>query len=159
MKTGQQLVFGEQIGWIDPDVVHEKENAEFMRQVVRLRWRLRRYFYAGEMARPSQLGSEIPKARADWQWVGEWWVTTDVVLTGAWRLPQENKLVLIFVNVGDEPVSRQFHFDGSQYGIGGEQVRVTTITPEETGETFVAPRAFQRELNFTPRTAWAWEIN
>ena len=158
MKAGQELVFGEQIGWIDPGVIHEEENAEFLRQVVRLRWQLRRYFYAGEMCRPPQLEGEIPKVRSDWQWVGEWWVTTDAVLTGAWRLPQENKLILIFVNVGDEPVSAQFHFDGSQYGIDGEQVHVTNITQEGTGEIFVAPRAFQRELNFPPRTAWAWEV-
>jgi len=32
---------------------------------------------AGEMARPPQLGSEIPKVRADWQWTGEWWVSTN----------------------------------------------------------------------------------
>ena len=77
MKAGQQLVFGEQIGWIDPDVVNQKKNAEFLRQVVCLRWRLRRYFCAGEMARPPQLGSEIPKVRADWPWTGEWWVSTN----------------------------------------------------------------------------------
>ena len=158
MKAGQELVFGEQIGWIDPGVINEKENAEFLRQVVQMRWQFRRYFYAGEMCRPPQLEGEIPKVRADWQWAGEWWVTTDAVLTGAWRLPQENKLVLIFVNVGDEPVSGQFHFDGSQYGIDGEQVHVTNITQEGTDEIFVAPRAFQRELNFPPHTTWAWEV-
>jgi len=158
MKAGQQLVFGEQIGWIDPGVIHEKENAEFLRQVVRIRWHLRRYFYAGEMAHPPQLEGEIPKVHADWQWVGEWWVTTDAVLTGAWRLPSDNKLVLIFVNVSDEPVSAQLHFDGNQHRIDGEQVCVTTITQEGTRETFVAPSVFQRELNFPPRTAWVWEI-
>ena len=31
----------------------------------------------GEMARPPQLGSEIPKVRADWQWAGEWWVSAN----------------------------------------------------------------------------------
>ena len=68
MKSGQQLVFGEQIGWIDPSVVDQPENAEFLRQVVRLRWQLRRYFYAGEMLRPPRLTGDIPTVRADWQW-------------------------------------------------------------------------------------------
>ena len=158
MKAGQQLVFGEQIGWIDPDVVNEKDNAEFLRQVARLRWRLRRYFYAGEMARPLQLGSEIPKVQADWQWGGEWWVSTSAVLTGTWRLPREGKLVLLFVNVSDECVSGHLHFDGDQYGIDSEQARVTVITPEESGETFVVPSAFERELEFPPHTALAWEV-
>lgn len=78
--------------------------------------------------------------------------------SGAWRLPGENKLALMFVNVGDEPVSAQFHFHGRQYGIDDQQVSVTTINQEETHETFVAANAFCRELKFPPRTAYAWEV-
>ena len=33
MKAGQQLVFGEQIGWIDPGGIEQKENAEFMSSI------------------------------------------------------------------------------------------------------------------------------
>ncbi len=158
MKAGQQLVFGEQIGWIDPEIVNEEESAAFLRQVVRLRWRLRRTFYAGEMCRPPRLEGDIPTIRADWQWKDDWWVTTDAVMTGAWRLPTENKLVLMFVNVSDSPVSARFHFDGRRYGIEGDQVRVTIIDQEETLETFAAPNAFHRELELPPRTAYAWEV-
>ncbi len=159
MKAGQQLVFGEQIGWIDPDIVNEEESAAFLRQVVRLRWRLRRTFYAGEMCRPPRLEGDIPTVRADWQWKDEWWVTTDAVMTGAWRLPQENRLALLFVNVGDSPVSARFHFEGRRYGVDGEQVRVTVIDEAETLETFVAPNAFHRELTLPPRTAYVWEVS
>jgi hypothetical protein len=52
MKAGQQLVFGEQLGWLDPGLVNERENADFFRQMVRVRARFHRYFYAGEMAPP-----------------------------------------------------------------------------------------------------------
>jgi len=158
MKAGQQLVFGEQLGWIDPDVINEPESAAFLRQMVRLRWRLRRYFYAGEMCRPPRLEGDIPTVRADWQWKDAWWVTTDAVLTGAWRLPAENRLVLTFVNVSDAPVSAAVHFDGRQHGLDAEEVHVTVIDQEDTRETFVAPNAFDRELTLPPRTAVAWEV-
>ncbi len=158
MKAGQQLVFGEQIGWIGPEIINEGESAAFLRQVVRLRWRLRRYFAAGEMCRPPRLEGEIPTVRADWQWRENWWVTTDAVMTGAWRLPTENKLVLMFVNVSDSPVSAQFHFDGRQYGVESQQVRVTILDQESTLDTFVAPNAFDRELKLPPGTAYAWEV-
>ena len=59
---------------------------------------------------------------------------------------------------GDEPVSAQLHLDGCQYGIDGERINVTTISQEETHETFIAPNAFCRELRFPPRTAYAWEV-
>ena len=61
MKAGQQLVFGEQIGWFDPSVIQNPQNADFLRQVVGLRWQLRRFFYAGEMARPPKLRATSPR--------------------------------------------------------------------------------------------------
>ena len=158
MKAGQQLVYGEQIGWINPGVIHEKENAEFLRQVVRLRHHFRRYFYAGEMARPPKLVGEIPKLTADWQWSGEWPVTTDAVMTGAWALSNENRLVLLFVNVGEEPVSAELDFDAGLYGLRAEKLRVVNLTAENEEESFTTPPSLRRELTFPPRTAWAWDV-
>ena len=78
MKAGQQLCFGEQIGWINPNVINANANASFFplrpdeantpdsppteaqasalffRRIVRLRHAFRRYFYAGEMERPAE---------------------------------------------------------------------------------------------------------
>lgn len=158
MKAGQQLVYGEQIGWIGPGVVKEKENADFLRQVVRLRFELRRYFHAGEMRRPPRLRGNIPKVRADWQWSGEWWVTTDAVLTGAWRLPRDKRLVLIFANVSDEAVSAALRLDGNEYGVTGDDATVTKITPIGPAETFTASRVFERTITFPRRQVWAWEV-
>ena len=158
MKAGQQLVFGEQIGWISPGVIREKENAEFLRQIVRLRWCLRRYFYAGEMARPPRLLGAIPTVQADWQWSGKWPVTTDAFLAGAWRLPQENKLVLIFVNVGDKPVSAKLAFDAVSYGLPRGELRLTRITAEGSDEPRAIPRASQHEMTGQPHAAFAWEV-
>ena len=159
MKAGQQLVFGEQLGWIAPHIVkYEKENARFLRQLVRLRWRLRRYFYAGRMGRPPQLLGEIPKVRADWRWRKEWWVTTDAAMAGAWYLPEEGKAVLLFVNVSDQPVDTSLDLDAGPYGVAGDQVRVTTIAPEGEGGSIVLPRVSRPELNLQPHTAMAWEL-
>jgi hypothetical protein len=158
MKAGQQLVFGEQIGWIDPNIVREKENAEFLRQVVRLRWQLRHYFWMGEMARPPKLSGDIPKVRADWQWAGEWWVETDAVLTGAWRLPQKGKLALLFVNVSDQLVTATLEFDGKSYGFRSKRLRVTEVSEKGRGAEELLPLSFRKTILFRPRTAFAFEI-
>ena len=158
MKAGQQLVFGEQIGWIHPGVVNEKENAAFLCQIVQLRYHFRRYFHAGEMARPPKLIGEIPTVTADWQWSGEWPVTTEAVMTGAWSLPKEKRAVLMFVNVGDEPVTARLEFDGGKYGMADGEIRVRKVTAEASEEGFVASSSFERELSFAPREAWAWEV-
>jgi len=158
MKAGQQLVFGEQIGWIGVGVANEKANAAFLRQVARLRLRLVRYFHAGQMARPPKLAGRVPTVTADWQWHGVWPVTTDAVLTGAWELPKERKLALIFVNVSDKPVTAPVPFDAAAYGLTSTRVRLTKITSVGRGQTTTWPSKFVRKITFEPGEAWAWEI-
>ena len=158
MRAGQQLVFGEQIGWLDPGKVLDKANGAFFRDVVLLRRKLARYFFAGEMARPPRLIGSVPTVRADWQWNGVDLVTTSAVLTGAWLQPASRRLVLVFVNVSDQPVTAQVDCDARPYGFVGKTLSMTRITPEAKAE--IVPEASQalRETTFPPRSAWAWEL-
>ena len=159
MKAGQQLVFGEQLGWLDPSVVKEKENAEFFRQMVRLRAEFSRYFSAGEMARPPRLLGPIPTVRADWQWSGEWWVTNDAVLTGAWQLPKEKRMVLLFVNVSDESVSAQVQFKAAANGIRTTKLRAQRTTADGNKVDWQSwLSSFDRSITFPPRQTEAWEL-
>jgi hypothetical protein len=158
MKAGQQLVFGEQIGWLDPRVTQETENAAFLRDVIRLRWQLRRYFSAGEMLRPPRLRGKLPTVRADWQWQDNWWVTTDAVLTGAWHLPQDQRVVALFVNVSDEEVEADWSFDAATTGISTPRVQVTEVTQAGAGRSGTESREFSRKFKIAPRSAVALEI-
>jgi len=158
MRAAQQLVFGEQIGWIAPGMVLEKENSGFFRDVVLLRRKLVRYFAAGEMARPPRLVGTVPSVRADWQWNGVDWVTTSAVLTGAWHQPGSGQLVLIFVNVSDQPVTAQVEFDLRHYGFDGKSVSMKRITPAGSDERMSEPKQALLEATFPPRSAQSWEM-
>jgi hypothetical protein len=159
MKAAQQLVFGEQLGWIDPGVVKEKENAEFFRQLVKLRAEFNHYFSAGEMAPPPKLLGPVPTVRSDWQWSAEWWVTTDAVLTGAWRIPKEKRMVLLFVNVSDESVPVQVRFEAAANGIRASVLRVLRLTTSGNKADWPNfPASFGRPMTLPPREAEAWEL-
>ena len=110
------------------------------------------------MARPPKLEGRIPTVRADWQWSGSWWVEIDALLTGAWRLPKQDRLALLMVNVSEKPVTATLALNGKTYGLPGENLRVTRWTPDGPGDSFVTPSVFRRDLNFPPREAWAWEL-
>lgn len=159
MKAGQQLAWGEQIGWLDPTLAQTKENGPFFRQVVRLRHALRRYFYAGEMARPPRIEGDIPNVTADWQWHGEWPVTAAALQVGAWRIPSEKKLVLIFVNVSDAPIAATLEFDADRYGLPAGPLRMARVTSEGAGPAEPVERTFKKPFTAAPREAWAWEIS
>lgn len=158
MKAGQQLVFGEQIGWFGPEVIERPDCGEFLRDCVELRWRLKKYFYAGQMARPPTLIGEIPKVTADWQWRGEWPITTDALMAGAWRLQNENKIVLLFANVSDNSFSTRVHFDPKECGLHGETFRATKITPVGPQDEFIIETVGEIRDDFAPRSVFAWEV-
>jgi hypothetical protein len=158
MKAGQQLVFGEQIGWFDPSVIQNQRNADFLRQVVGVRWQVRRVFYAGEMARPPKLQGTVPTVQADWQGDNLGWVTTDAVLTGAWTLLREHRCILLFTNVSDQAVTAALRLDAAAYGIAGERVQLTKVTASGPGESFRTPAAIRRDLTFPARSAFALEV-
>jgi hypothetical protein len=121
MKAGQQLVFGEQIGWMDPEIVKDARRFPFFKSVVQIRHHYREYFYKGEMCRPPKLLDKIPEVTADWQWAGETIITTDAVNTGAWRQVdnsgQTKSVVLLFVNVSEKPVTSRVRVDLAGFGI------------------------------------------
>ncbi|MEA1949919.1 MAG: hypothetical protein U9N87_00925, partial [Planctomycetota bacterium] len=162
MKAAQQLVYGEQIGWFPPGIIDEKENADFLKQIIALRWHLRRYFHAGRMARPPRPLGKITTVRADWRWSGNWWVENPALETGSWRLPDENRAVFFAVNVSDKPIATRIKLDLADYGLDGDHFQATHLTatsPSDITETITTvSRRVDKELTIPPRTAWAWEI-
>jgi hypothetical protein len=159
MKAGQQLVFGEQIGWFGPEVIERPDCGQFLKDCIELRWRLKRYFYAGQMARPLKLNGEIPKVTADWQWQQDWPITTDAIMAGTWRIQNENKIVLLFVNVSDNALSTNFKFDPDEYGLRGKTFQAAKLTPEGTKGKLTIEAVGQIEVEFAPRSVFAWEIS
>jgi len=159
MKTGQALVFGEQLGWISPQVLSDAESAAFMRRMARLRYALRDYLAKGEMARPPVLKGDIPSVTADWQWGGKRLVTTPAILSGAWRAT-DGRVALIFVNVSDSAQTAQLEFDADQYRLDrSPSLLVTPRTESGPGETTPEERTFRRTIQLKPHDAVAFEIS
>jgi len=159
MKAAQQLVFGEQIGWFDPAQASEPQNLTFLKKIISTRAVFQRYFYAGQMDRPPKLQGQIPTLRADWQWSGEWWVTTDAVLTGAWRIPGEKRAVLLFANPGDQPVTATLQIKPGSYGLAPGIARLKTtrdgIPSQSISETAIP---IEQHVEFPAQSVIAWEL-
>ena len=158
MRAAQQLVFGEQLGWISPAVVNEKENAEFLKQLAQLRWLLREYFYAGRMLRPPQSDRPLPTVKADWQWHGTRWVATNALLSGCWWQPSKSRVVVIAVNVSDEPVTTTLIADLAPAFPSDTALCVAPVEAAPTVPMETSPTGVQIPVTVPARTAWAWEV-
>ncbi|MBQ7444362.1 MAG: hypothetical protein IJS71_00280 [Clostridia bacterium] len=53
--TAESLLFGDQPGWITPDIYLGSKYRDFFRDIVKLRYRYNEYFYAGTCLRPPQI--------------------------------------------------------------------------------------------------------
>ncbi len=159
MKTGQALVFGEQLGWISPRVISDPEAAAFLRRMARFRYALRDYLARGEMARPPVLEGDIPTVTADWQWWGKRLVTTPAILSGAWRA-KDGRLALIFVNVSDQAQEAQLEFDADKYGLADSAALLVTSRTETAAaaEPDQEKRRFRRLIRLKPHDALALKI-
>jgi hypothetical protein len=110
------------------------------------------------MARPPKLTGQVPQVTADWQWHGEWPITTDAILTGAWQLPQENKVVLLFANVSDRPFTSGLAFDPKDYALSAKTLAGTTIRPDGSKNTHRISAGDQPQVELAARETLAWEI-
>lgn len=157
MKAAQSLVFGEQIGWISPDVIKEKDNGPFIRRMARLRYALRDYLADGEMARPPTIEGKIPDVTADWRWSGRWPVTDRAVQVGAWRA-RDGRLALLFVNVTSGTLAFDLLFDGEDYGLKSGTLRLTPRTELGPRRSDVVPGNFRRRVRLAPFEVLVFEI-
>ncbi|MFA6472833.1 MAG: DUF6259 domain-containing protein [Candidatus Latescibacterota bacterium] len=127
MRIGQSLVFGEQLGWIDPGIIDQKETAEFLRDASQLRHRLVPFLSEGEMMRPPELIGNIPQITTEWAWAEEEKKVTDsAVQRGAWRSP-DGRVAFIFANITGEKASFTWQIDPLRYGFGKESLNVETV--------------------------------
>jgi hypothetical protein len=158
MKAGQQLVFGEQIGWFGPEIIQRADSGPFVRDCIQLRWRLKDYFYAGRMVRPPKLSGAVPTVTADWQWQNEWPITTDAVMVGAWQRSDGSKVVLLFANVSDTAITSTVQIEPKDYGLSGQSLKAITIGPGGLAGEVAVSTAGQAKIDLPPRTVAAWEI-
>lgn len=158
MRLGQQLVFGEQLGWIHTTVLDEPANAAFLRQLAQLRWELRRYFYAGRMARPPKALAPLPQVTADWKWGGKSIVTTDAVLVGQWVLPGQKRAILLAVNVTPEPVPVVLSAQVGKPYFAASSGKIVRVWPESIRPGTIAEGTWRLEGDVPGLTACAWEV-
>jgi lysophospholipase L1-like esterase len=126
-KTAQALVWGEQIGWIRPEVLDDPVAAQFLKRQARLRYALRRYLSSGRMARPPKIRTDGATLTANWVFTGDLMVTTPAVFSGAWLREDGKAVALILVNADDRPHSVTLPFDASAYDLKGDLAKCSTM--------------------------------
>jgi Domain of unknown function (DUF6259) len=145
-RTGQALVYGEQLGWATVDIVKTNpEAAAYLRRCGRVRHRLLPYLAQGYMARPPKVSGEIPEVTSDWAWSGKWMVTTSALERGAWRA-EDGSLAFVFANTTNKPLTFTWDFDAGVCGLTGEAFATDIVVEDGQSKGDVLPARSQRPI-------------
>ncbi|MCX7598588.1 MAG: DUF6259 domain-containing protein [Armatimonadetes bacterium] len=119
MKMAQQFVFGEQLGWIDPNVIKEEKAGPYLRSLAQTRWRLREYF-RGRMMRPPVVEGDVERIQGDWQWGGVRMVTLAAVQAGAFRA-EDGRVAVVVTNFSDNPQAFTLRLHVKEWKVKGRE--------------------------------------
>lgn len=123
--AAQSVMFGQQLGWINANVVDDPRKIGFLALMCRMRCDCGNFFTRGEMLRP-------PKAEG-----GEIFVTdcamghdsispTSAVVAGAWTDAKAGRVLIAVANSADTPADVTLTYDPAEYGVSGT-IRDTTV--------------------------------
>ncbi|MCD6359774.1 MAG: hypothetical protein J7M38_02850, partial [Armatimonadetes bacterium] len=102
-KQGQLFVWGAQLWWSYVGVMKHEQAGPWLRDLARVRHRVREFFNSGRMIAPPRLEGNDDRVSCDWhrRWVPGL-VTTPAVLAGAWQV-RDGRVMIPLVNCSDAP--------------------------------------------------------
>lgn len=117
----RSLIYGQQPGWITTIALEQPEWREYLKGIVRERYRLSELFCSAYMLRPPRVTSDIPDVVTSP--AGLWLEKEDIVMEqvfgGAWRYRDGHGTVIMLANVSESEANYEMSFDLGEYGIAG----------------------------------------
>jgi hypothetical protein len=99
-QFAQSLVYGQQLGWIHPEIVNDPVQFPFLKKMARIRWDRREFFAEAEMLRPAAIEGDIPLLNCEAFLRGQIWNHETLVVTGGWEDMQGNRSLFV-INASD----------------------------------------------------------
>ncbi|MBE7021329.1 MAG: hypothetical protein E7411_07875 [Ruminococcaceae bacterium] len=116
-QTAKSLLYGQQIGWCNADVIYNAEKLDFFKKIVKLRYDYKELFISSYMLRPPFVSSNLkPKyTEPNLRFKSE--VEMAQVLSGAWKFKDQSKIVIFITNIASTEAGFELAFDANEYGI------------------------------------------
>jgi hypothetical protein len=151
-KFGEQLVFGEQIGWAHVNTVrYPSPMRSWLKKLALLRYDLAEFLNCAEMQKPLKFLQPPETLTATWGIQGTNVCTTDKILHGVWK-HKDGRVIVIFLNTVNEPQTVQ---PPSSLLVGKE----AAILAEGKEPLFFAPSSPAPAVVLKPYEAQLWLLS
>nr|AIF26903.1 hypothetical protein [uncultured bacterium fosmid pJB148G3] len=113
--VGEAVMFGQQIGWINADVVDNMEKIDYLERMCHMRWDYKDFFSKGEMLRPPMVTEGQSTYLSDISMGKHEMNHANIILCCAWK--QDGKYMLAVTNTGNDAATVRVVQDGTEYTI------------------------------------------
>lgn len=146
-RIGEQLVYGEQIGWLALDDIRvPSPRRNYLKKLANLRYALAGYLNAAEMAKPLKFAKPLPTMTTVWGVDDTNNCTTDRILHSVWQHKDGSRLV-IFLNTTETAEEAEPILDG--------QGQLVTVF-REGEEAFLVQADIPPALRLEPYVCEIW---
>ncbi len=118
----KSLLFGQQLGWLNANVVFNEERMAFLEKFVRTRYEWTKLFNEGTILRP-------PKVDCNLEPVTSSGIGMRQVAAAVWQMDDASKTVLFVTNVSKEPAKATLQLYPEEYGVNCESALEFDLEP------------------------------
>lgn len=117
--SAKSLMYGQQLGWITTGTLEQPGWLDFLKIIVRERYRLSKVFSGSDMLRPPLIKCSLPEVvtTAAGLWVENEDIVMEQVLGGAWRSRDGKKTVVMLMNIAETDADFELSFSADEYGV------------------------------------------
>lgn len=113
----EAFMYGQQLGWYKADVVYDQRRMEFLKKVVRLRYRYNDLFHCSDLLRPPRVTASIPAKITPPAMSHKDDIVMSQISAGAWRYRNKEKLVIFCYNIAETDEKFELSFSAKEYGL------------------------------------------
>lgn len=113
----QSLMFGQQLGWINPDVVDNADLLPYLKKIATYRYKYRNYFNEGDMLRPPKLHGNMPVFVTDSAMGESMMFEGEMLMASAWCRRADGSTLVMLANISDEEADCSFIVPWEEYGL------------------------------------------
>ena len=113
-NLAQSLLYGQSLGWINPQVLSDGEKFDFLKKMANLRYEKTELFTRGTLLRPPVVSSDIKNTETTpaMSFTEPYIVT--YVKSGIWQR-EDGKCEIFVINISNSPANAQVVFEKSKY--------------------------------------------
>ena len=118
----EELVYGQQLGWLNAEIVYKEERLAFLEKLVKTRVQWTNMFNEGKLLRPPVVESDLAPVASSG-------ITMRQVIAGVWKTDDASKIALFVVNISKRPARATIGLFPKEYGIDGPEELKLDLNP------------------------------